>query len=124
MGRSLQLKTKGGLTPFSSENGRDGEIRTLDLLLPKQALYQAKLRPEIVRLTAGKERVTNVTSADVANKILRIVRALGGPADAKKPRGRRGFGGIARAYFVKGGGGGMLAMLLSPTRLATISTMR
>lgn len=27
------------------ENGRDGEIRTLDLLLPKQALYQAKLRP-------------------------------------------------------------------------------
>ena len=28
-------------------NGRDGEIRTRDLLLPKQALYQAKLRPEL-----------------------------------------------------------------------------
>jgi hypothetical protein len=29
-----------------SESGRDGEIRTHDFLLPKQALYQAELRPE------------------------------------------------------------------------------
>jgi hypothetical protein len=36
------------------ENGRDGEIRTLDLLLPKQALYQAKLRPDF-RLKGGHE---------------------------------------------------------------------
>lgn len=28
-------------------NGRGGEIRTHDFLLPKQALYQAELRPEI-----------------------------------------------------------------------------
>ena len=27
-------------------DGRDGEIRTHDFLLPKQALYQAELRPE------------------------------------------------------------------------------
>lgn len=26
-------------------NGRDGQIRTDDILLPKQALYQAELRP-------------------------------------------------------------------------------
>jgi hypothetical protein len=32
-------------TPDIFRSGRDGEIRTLDLLLPKQALYQAKLRP-------------------------------------------------------------------------------
>jgi hypothetical protein len=41
----------GGSFP---ENGRDGEIRTLDLLLPKQALYQAKLRPDF-RLTSGQQ---------------------------------------------------------------------
>gem|GEM_PF-3476083 len=35
-------------------NGRDGEIRTLDLLLPKQALYQAKLRPDF-RLKSGQK---------------------------------------------------------------------
>jgi hypothetical protein len=29
------------------QSGRDGEIRTHDFLLPKQALYQAELRPEI-----------------------------------------------------------------------------
>ncbi len=29
-------------------NGRGGQIRTDDFLLPKQALYQAELRPEVV----------------------------------------------------------------------------
>lgn len=28
-----------------SESGRGGQIRTDDILLPKQALYQAELRP-------------------------------------------------------------------------------
>ncbi len=28
------------------KSGRDGQIRTDDILLPKQALYQAELRPE------------------------------------------------------------------------------
>lgn len=40
---------------FSSDDGRDGEIRTLDLLLPKQALYQAKLRPEIIQESGPME---------------------------------------------------------------------
>jgi hypothetical protein len=31
---------------ISSQDGRGGEIRTHDLLVPNQALYQAKLRPE------------------------------------------------------------------------------
>jgi hypothetical protein len=35
---------KGNPTPLKS--GRGGEIRTHDLLLPKQAFYQAELHPE------------------------------------------------------------------------------
>jgi hypothetical protein len=38
------LAIEGGFSPQLS--GRDGEIRTHDFLLPKQALYQAELRPE------------------------------------------------------------------------------
>ena len=38
----------------TATDGRDGEIRTLDLLLPKQALYQAKLRPDF-RLKSGQQ---------------------------------------------------------------------
>ncbi len=44
-----------------SENGRGGQIRTDDLYVPNVALYQAKLRPDNIRLTAGKERLTNET---------------------------------------------------------------
>ena len=34
-----------GLLRHLAGGGRDGEIRTHDFLLPKQALYQAELRP-------------------------------------------------------------------------------
>lgn len=37
-------KARSGSNP--KESGRGGEIRTPDFLLPKQALYQAKLRPD------------------------------------------------------------------------------
>ena len=52
-------------------NGRDGEIRTLDLLLPKQALYQAKLRPDFYPGLTGKERSRDPKGRGVANKIFR-----------------------------------------------------
>jgi hypothetical protein len=35
------------ITRENFENGRGGEIRTHDLLYPKQARYQATLRPDI-----------------------------------------------------------------------------
>ena len=55
-----------------SEIGRGGQIRTDDLYVPNVALYQAKLRPDNIRLTAGKERLTNETGRAVANKIFEI----------------------------------------------------
>src|ERR1019366_7089390 len=50
-GPRLMLKTESETWIFDREgwtviNGRDGEIRTHDLLHPKQARYQATLRPE------------------------------------------------------------------------------
>lgn len=51
-------------------NGRDGEIRTLDLLLPKQALYQAKLRPVFYSGPTGKERPRDPKARSVAIKII------------------------------------------------------
>lgn len=38
---NLKTTRKGWLLKI----GRDGQIRTDDILLPKQALYQAELRP-------------------------------------------------------------------------------
>lgn len=49
------------ITPAAKRNGRGGEIRTLDLLLPKQALYQAKLHP--VRSTEGLRIEAGVNAA-------------------------------------------------------------
>lgn len=37
---------RGPVSPQTEKNGRDGEIRTLDLYNPNVALYQAKLRPD------------------------------------------------------------------------------
>jgi hypothetical protein len=39
-------KSCSGLCCHGKSNGRGGEIRTHDLLYPKQARYQATLRPE------------------------------------------------------------------------------
>lgn len=38
---------KSNSSSHLNQNGRDGQIRTDDILLPKQALYQAELRPEV-----------------------------------------------------------------------------
>ena len=40
------------LSSFLVFSGRGGGIRTRDLLLPKQALYQAKLRPDKIYYSA------------------------------------------------------------------------
>ena len=40
------LGQAGFLREFVRVNGRDGEIRTLDLLIPNQARYQAAPRPD------------------------------------------------------------------------------
>ena len=37
------------------EGGRGDTIRTCDIQLPKLALYQAELRPDLDRLASGKE---------------------------------------------------------------------
>jgi hypothetical protein len=50
-------------------NGRGGEIRTRDLLLPKQALYQAKLRPDDWLRPSGNGRSRHRIHQGVANKI-------------------------------------------------------
>jgi hypothetical protein len=45
------------------KNGRGGEIRTHDLLYPKQARYQATLRPDTgaLKMPAGpKNAITNL----------------------------------------------------------------
>ena len=53
-------------------NGRDGEIRTRDLLLPKQALYQAKLRPDSGPGYA-EERARDPKDLCVANQNFRVI---------------------------------------------------
>ena len=44
-GLTNTARSRSGLFCARRSNGRGGEIRTPDLLLPKQALYQAKLHP-------------------------------------------------------------------------------
>jgi hypothetical protein len=39
---------------MSKLNGRGGQIRTDDFLLPKQALYQAELRPVYCHMECGE----------------------------------------------------------------------
>lgn len=51
---------KSGVSNLKFESGRDGEIRTHDFLLPKQALYQAELRPVML----GEERAVIVPHKD------------------------------------------------------------
>ena len=55
------------------EDGRGGEIRTRDLLLPKQALYQAKLHPELQAPSHTHASIVSTTS-----KLADVVRASGG----------------------------------------------
>ena len=45
LGHGLILGFRSSLQ--AKENGRGGEIRTHDLLYPKQARYQATLRPDV-----------------------------------------------------------------------------
>jgi hypothetical protein len=40
---------------LSTENGRGERIRTSDILLPKQARYQAALRPENITITTKRK---------------------------------------------------------------------
>jgi hypothetical protein len=53
---------------FIDKNGRGGEIRTHDLLYPKQARYQATLRPDAgaVKMPAGRK-----------NAMMNFLRACG-----------------------------------------------
>ena len=52
---------------FTAKDGRGGEIRTRDLLLPKQALYQAKLRPDF-RLVSLRKRAAKRPQSPVRSK--------------------------------------------------------
>ncbi len=53
------------------EGGRGGEIRTRDLLVPNQALYQAKLRPDVTaggsgaHQRAGTMLVSSITATEI-----------------------------------------------------------
>lgn len=71
--------------------GRGDRIRTCDLLLPKQALYQAELHP--------------------ANRLPRPRRVRGVARAGERPCAGKGghFAGTARARPVSGGGAGATA---------------
>ena len=44
-------------------SGRDGETRTHDIMLPKHALYQAELHPEIILCTIGNYALSQLLIA-------------------------------------------------------------
>src|SRR6266481_5631811 len=67
---------------MAEKNGRGGEIRTHDLLYPKQARYQATLRPDPEQETvAGAAAVCNRIFAD----FLYWVSDGGGPPRRSAP---------------------------------------
>ena len=45
----VHLARRWAPSAVPQENGRGGEIRTRDLYVPNVALYQAKLRPDLLR---------------------------------------------------------------------------
>ena len=51
--RESRARPKRGVARWQSD-GRGGEIRTRDLLVPNQALYQAKLHPDVGPGTVGE----------------------------------------------------------------------
>ncbi len=67
--------TTGGLTSQIAENGRGGQIRTDDILLPKQALYQAELRPVTRRTIRKPGRPCKAKAAPRADSQRREVQA-------------------------------------------------
>ena len=61
MGEEISVTLKDAI-----KAGRGDRIRTCDLLVPNQALYQAKLRPEVSARTMAGDRV--VTSEEMARR--------------------------------------------------------
>jgi hypothetical protein len=56
-----KIALKRAITENLLQNGRGGEIRTHDLLYPKQARYQATLRPDIEEIMLPRaQRESNV----------------------------------------------------------------
>jgi hypothetical protein len=53
-GRSHQVIHSTGKTQYRQKIGRGREIRTPDILLPKQARYQTALYPEFSHLAKGR----------------------------------------------------------------------
>src|SRR5215510_4849335 len=69
-GKSLtQLPTRDGRT------GRGRGIRTLDIQLPKLALYQAELYPDrsVIRATCHVDERTSVTLCDSASRRVQVL---------------------------------------------------
>jgi hypothetical protein len=56
------LKVAGKVRTLENpnKNGRDGEIRTRDLLNPIQTRYQATLRPDVRSLAKRRGNVTTI----------------------------------------------------------------
>ncbi len=74
------------------ENGRGGEIRTHDLLYPKQARYQATLRPD-----PEQEKVAGVTA--ICNRIFAVFSPAGASQPCRKGQCSANFQSISNLLY-------------------------
>ncbi len=67
------------LKGFSSDDGRGGQIRTVDPTLPKRVLYQAELHPDSSRLLYrwGVAKLRYTLLLRTANNIVYICDIIG-----------------------------------------------
>ena len=80
------------MPPFG-KNGRGGEIRTRDLLVPNQALYQAKLHPASEGMGRARARAVNIRIESLSKDFIQPAAALPG-LEENLPLPCRGIIGI------------------------------
>ena len=77
-GSRTEVRTSPKLPLRTLAGGRAGEIRTRDLLVPNEALYQAEPRPDQCpadrKLSSDRNREQEVFTGNVSSDLQRLVK--------------------------------------------------